>query len=335
MPVKSYGVLVGTVRRFVAEHEKGSPHFQIELDGGGTRFRIAVNTRSTDKTNPELLFLIDEHFSHTVTAKLKGLAGGFHAKADGGPTLDYVRGGLFDPHDMNVIPTDLPGPDNDLNEKLTALVERGQDNPDVTVFAFGARFGPESIPDKVFKFKPGNGIHDIHMNQGNPKSGGHAGDNGVDQDGALLFHFAGEDRWVAIFLAFQSQSFKTDARGNVAGDADRKPVGGGTGGRRVRIMAAMVNPAGDDPGLETVTLLNPTAKVVNLQGWSIVDRNKNRLRLNGVIAPHSPLVIALPPTLQLSNKGGVINLFDDRRKKVDGVTYTKADASREGELVVF
>ena len=46
------------------------------------------------------------------------------------------------------------------------------------------------------------------MNQGNEK--GHQQDNGVWQDGGLFLHFADENRWLAFFLAFQSQSFHTD-----------------------------------------------------------------------------------------------------------------------------
>jgi uncharacterized protein YukJ len=42
------------------------------------------------------------------------------------------------------------------------------DLPGSVIYAFGAKWGPEKgKPDKYFKFVPGNGIHDIHMNQGN------------------------------------------------------------------------------------------------------------------------------------------------------------------------
>ena len=37
-----------------------------------------------------------------------------------------------------------------------------------------------------------DGIHDIHMNQGNPKNN-HGGDNGVWQDGALVHSSASEE----------------------------------------------------------------------------------------------------------------------------------------------
>jgi uncharacterized protein YukJ len=39
---------------------------------------------------------------------------------------------------------------------------------------------------KVFGFLPGNGVHDIHMNQGNSQQ--FRGDDGVWQDGGLLLH---------------------------------------------------------------------------------------------------------------------------------------------------
>jgi hypothetical protein len=46
-------------------------------------------------------------------------------------------------------------------------------------------------------------------------------------------------------------------------------------------------------------------------------------------------VVPLPAEVPLSNQGGIINLFDPRGFKVHGVAYTKRDAEREGELVVF
>src|SRR3954462_9450194 len=54
-----------------------------------------------------------------------------------------------------------------------------------------------STQDDYFGFLPGRGIHDIHMNQGNPP-GQFAKDNGPWQDGGLLFEFPNEAQWVAI-----------------------------------------------------------------------------------------------------------------------------------------
>jgi len=47
------------------------------------------------------------------------------------------------------------------------------------IYAFGSAWDPEEQKcDQVFGFLPGNGIHDIYMNQGNG-DGKHNGDNGV------------------------------------------------------------------------------------------------------------------------------------------------------------
>ena len=68
----------------------------------------------------------------------------------------------------------------------------------------------QGVPDTVFGFTPGNGTHDIHMNQGNiPRFESH---DGVWRDGALLFAFPSARQWVAVFLAFQSQAWHTDDR---------------------------------------------------------------------------------------------------------------------------
>ncbi|WP_431912472.1 DUF2278 family protein [Nonomuraea jabiensis] len=78
--------------------------------------------------------------------------------------------------------------------QLDHFVQRAIGDPDAQVFVFGERWGPEpGVPDKVFGFRPGNGVHDVHMNQGN--SGRFRSDDGVWQDGGLLLHFPGASRW--------------------------------------------------------------------------------------------------------------------------------------------
>jgi uncharacterized protein YukJ len=122
---------------------------------------------------------------------------------------------------MKPLPPDEPGVDNDLKDMLEKAVLRALNEEGSLVYAFGDRWWPEAgKPDKYFKFVPGNGIHDIHMNQGN--SGKYKKDNGVFQDGALVFQYPGE-KWRAFFFAFQSQSFTTD-------DSTGHPVGRGTRG---------------------------------------------------------------------------------------------------------
>ena len=116
------------------------------------------------------------------------------------------------------------------------------------VYAFGERWGPESdVPDKIIDFRPGNGVHDIHMNQGHV--GAFRKDDGVWQDGGLIIELPDQQRWVGIFLAFQSQSWHTDdVTGHTLADGPIEEFGA----EPVRIVAALVNPVGPAPEAETV-----------------------------------------------------------------------------------
>jgi uncharacterized protein YukJ len=74
------------------------------------------------------------------------------------------------------------------------------------IYAFGSAYADKGKVD---------GIHDIHMNQGNPAKN-HGGDNGAWQDGALLIHLPSKGTWTAVFIAFQTESWDTDSAGNPA-----------------------------------------------------------------------------------------------------------------------
>ena len=223
----------------------------------------------------------------------------------------------------------MPGPDNDLNEKLALYVRRAIADPDATVFAFGERWPTEeTVPDKVFGFLPGQGVHDIHMNQSNV--GRFVSDDGVWQDGALLLHFPGAaEQWVAIFLKFQSQGWHTDdATGHKIAGPGEAPDG------RVRIVAALVNGV-ESPEVEFVTLLNTTAETLDLAGWTLADRDKHTMALTGSILAGETLRVKLTPPVTLPNKGGVVSLLDGAGLKVDGVAYTGAQAAEPGRTIAF
>ncbi len=152
-----------------------------------------------------------------------------------------MRGNLFDPTAMRVLPSSAEGPDDDLPDLIEQHVTRAIGDDSACVYLFGQRWGPETDkPDKIFGFEPGNGVHDIHMNQGS--SGQFRGDNGPWQDGAMIVHFAREERWVGIFLAFQSQAWHTDdTTGDPIGEV---PVAAQEQTAAVRILGALVNPTG-------------------------------------------------------------------------------------------
>lgn len=339
MALDDYGVLAARARDTRREDGTDTPHYQVHLvDEPGEHWRIAVNVES-QLAPSELLYLVDDDFRHPVTAQLGGLQSGWHPlpPSAGGPHLDFIRGNLFDRAQMRLLPPALVGPDNDLADLLDHWMQRALGDPAATVFAFGQRFGPErGVRDKVFGFTPANGVHDIHMNQGS--SGRFRRDNGVRQDGALIVRLPADDRWVAIFLAFQSQSFHTD-------DVTGHPLAasGGENGTRpaaepdaVRIVAAMVNPIGPGPEAESVLLLNASPDAIDLSGWRIADRTKRSCAVpGGPLASGETLRAPLADGVTLGNNGGAITLLDGAGLKVSGVAYTRDDAQREGWTVTF
>lgn len=312
-------------------------HFQLHVVDDAAHYRIAVNVESQMQPS-ELEYLIDSNFRHEILNALAVLPPGWNAldkHEPGGAALDFIRGNLFNRADMRKLPFDVPGPDNDLNEKLAHYVRRAIADEQATVYAFGQRWGPEQGKrDKIFGFVPGNGVHDIHMNQGNV--GEFVRDDGVYQDGALLLHFPSQQQWVAIFLKFQSQTWHTDdSTGHQISDG-REPGGTvrGEPDGTVRIIAALVN-AVESPETEFVTLLNTTAHGIDLTGWKLADRDKHLMALTGTIAAGDTLRVRLTPPVVLPNRGGLMTLLDAAGLKVDGVAYTGEQAAEPGRTIAF
>ena len=333
MPLSSYGVLVARAVEGRREGVTNSPHFQIRLaGGGGATYRAAVNVLSLQSPS-ELLYLVDDDLRHPITAGVGGLGEGWHPlPARGG--LDFIRGNLFSRADMRKLPPDVAGPDNDLGDLLDHYLRRAISDADARVFVFGERWGPENARDKVFGFRPGNGVHDIHMNQGN--SARFRRDDGVWQDGGMLMHFPGEARWVGIFLAFQSQAWHTDdTTGHAIEGIAPAPIPPAEDAA-VRILAAMVNPNGGSPEHEAILLLNASPQPVDLTGWRIADRMSQACTLPSVrLDAGAVLTVPLAQNVQLGNRGGSITLLDGGGLKVCGVAYTAEQAQREGWTVTF
>jgi uncharacterized protein YukJ len=212
MSLKTYGVLKGTVAGHLRNAD--DDHYQILLKAGKVMHRVAANVKSSAPKAPStVLFYSTTSLPEAFTQALKALPAGYKklpAKS-GGLAIDYVRGGLFKTSAMKPLAPDVPGEGNDLKDLLEAAVLKAMQQEGSVLYAFGAKWGPEAdSPDQYFKFTPGNGIHDIHMNQGN--AGKYQQDNGPCQDGALVIEYPG-NKWRAFFFAFQSQTFVTDAAG--------------------------------------------------------------------------------------------------------------------------
>ena len=163
-----------------------------------------------------MLYIVDHAFQPPDPAGLENLADGLNLlqSKPGGFAIDYVRSRVNgDPmvsrDAMSLLPNSFPAGHrhNDLNNEVVDLLNRAVADKDGTIYAFGSSFAdPGGI----------TGIHDIHMNQGNPPRN-HDGDNGVWQDGAIFMDLPAANTWIAIFIAFQTQIWNTN---NETGDAE-------------------------------------------------------------------------------------------------------------------
>ncbi|MEM9089312.1 MAG: DNA/RNA non-specific endonuclease [Cyanobacteria bacterium P01_F01_bin.53] len=116
----------------------------------------------------------------------------------------------------------------------------------------------------------------------------------------------------------------------------------------VFIAAAMVNAKGDERENEWISIINLDDKEVDLTGWTISDKRNGTLELSTalkkkerVLQPGEAVRIQPVEPVILSNRSGVITLFDQPAKKskqgrrIDRVHYTKAQASQEGVPIRF
>jgi uncharacterized protein YukJ len=224
MPIANYSVLVGdpTSGKVVTG---ASTHYQITMQANGGPFTVAVNIQSVDGS--DVLYAIEENFTPPDEAGLLALPTGMTAlkSAPGGLALDYVRstvdGAPMMPmitlQQMTLLPQLLSkGSEEErmmnrvrasaLQNAVVTLLNMTIADKNGTIYAFGSAYADSGKVD---------GIHDIHMNQGNPVNN-HGADNGVWQDGALVIHLPSKGTWTAVFIAFQTESWDTDSAGNPA-----------------------------------------------------------------------------------------------------------------------
>ena len=224
MPIRSYSVLKGRPIAGKVVRGRGT-HYQITVEAQGGPFTVAANIESFDGS--EVLYTIRSGFSPPDAAGLAALPGGFTrlSSAPGGLALDFVRerfqgNPMVTLSELTPLPVasasarpldfDRSLPAAAMGNAVTALVANAIAAGDATLYAFGSAYADAGQVD---------GIHDIHMNQGNPARGGHAGDNGTWQDGALFLEMPdganATPAFTAVFIAFATESWNTDGLGNL------------------------------------------------------------------------------------------------------------------------
>jgi uncharacterized protein YukJ len=183
---------------------------------------VAINVQSQvgNGGDVRVRYFVDHDFQPPARPQLLALATGLSpvARQAGGLALDFtLQPALVRPGDMLILDPGLSIAENDLHNELQDLIRRARLGVDTgaEVFAFGSRYPTH------------DGIHEIHMNQGNPPSPAQFfKENGHWQDGALVFRFPGAgdipDTFVAVYIAFHTQDWNTLANGDP--DPDRPPI---------------------------------------------------------------------------------------------------------------
>ncbi len=231
MPIQNYSVLKGKPTAGKVVSGNGT-HYQISVQATGGPFTVAVNIESTDGS--EVLYTIDQAFTPPDVAGLAALPSGMTPlpSQPNGLALDFVREQIdgqpmITQASLTLLPKKVSAtsmakakggesPESEnlraaaLTNAVTALIVQAISDGNSTLYAFGSAYSDSGKVD---------GIHDIHMNQGNPISGGYSGENGIWQDGAMFLQMPSlasnpAQAWVAVFIAFQTESWNTDSNGN-------------------------------------------------------------------------------------------------------------------------
>ena len=219
MPITNYSVLAGDpVSGKVVTG--ASTHYQVTMNAPGGPFIVAVNIQSVDGS--EVLYAIEEGFTPPDEAGLLALPMGMTAlqSAPGGLAMDFVRSQvdgrpMITREQMTLLPQmRSKGSEEErmlararasaLQNAVVTLLNMTIADKDGVIYAFGSAYAAQGKLD---------GIHDIHMNQGNPVND-HSNDNGAWQDGALLIHLPSKGTWTAVLIAFQTQLWTTDSSGS-------------------------------------------------------------------------------------------------------------------------
>lgn len=207
MPIDRYSVLVGTPQMGTVSGPKGKPpHYLIPVTASDQQFQVAVNIES-DVGDSQVLYNIQTSFTPPNASLLTAFSPGItEITTQGDPAIDYVRSRangqpIVTLAQMQLLPLPSENGADNLNNAVIQLLNQATADPNGLLYAFGSQYSD------------GTGIHDVHMNQGNPANS-FGQDNGIWQDGAILFYLPASSQWMAIFIAFQSESWNTDDNGN-------------------------------------------------------------------------------------------------------------------------
>ncbi len=227
--------------------------------------------------------MIKDPFSHPILPRLADMHGFAPLPSQpGGVALDFIRGNLFDRSEMRLLPYNVPGPDNDLGDRIDYYIKRAISDSRARVFAFGQRWGPEQ------------------------------GQRGVWQDGGLILQFPASNQWRRAFsrLPVPGVAYRRcipDMPSNWR-SSRAEPCG---------LIAAMVNPvAGGNSGTTVILASSPTPRGISTlpAGASPTSRNASALSGGRLPAGRRVRIANLKDWLPIQRTEDYIRWSDGLRK---------------------
>ena len=216
-PQMVYCLLKGTAKdaKPYSQNPRAIPHYHILIENVEREFDIAVNIASADPNaaDKRVLYAVKRNITPPRAAQLLAFESIVQNLPQNSPLrIDYVKDGLVTAAEMDKLPLFSRHDPTDGQDAIMQLVAGAMENPDATLYAFGHRYTNTSPRNAAWGFRPDDGVHNIHMNQGN-YTGNHDDENARSEDGALMIHYRSANRWDAVYVAFQTQSWDNGADG--------------------------------------------------------------------------------------------------------------------------
>lgn len=217
MPLKNYGILKGNLFTPKEQTYQGNWFhgiFYVSIPGAALPRRCVTDFSAANKDL--IQYKVFNNLDASLFAAIMALPDGYTPLAIGpvnGPNsgaLDYARSPLLGAGGSNqsgwIVSDGLVA--------VQALQQQLNANPQ-KIFAFGEPF-TDPAPVNEDGVKSQNGMHNVHMNQGDPASSpdgqDHQADDGIWQDGATVFLNA-DGSLTAFCSKFVAQTFDTNNQG--------------------------------------------------------------------------------------------------------------------------
>jgi len=164
--------------------------------------------------------------------------------------------------------------------------------------------------------------------------------NGGEYD-MKLFHSDNRQHIRTFFPVFLQGTVPVDTGGSSGGSEETggsdESTGTTTTPSDIRMVAALVNPIGDDVGKESITIINTSSTTITLNNWRIVDKNNNSSNFSvaAIAGGETHRIILDGKGAQLSNKDGLIKLLNDQGDMVHLVSYSSGQIREQGRTILF